>query len=116
MRKNDFREADAQLGHQQKNFCQASLQYVAEIQAVQERIKFEFVETLSSFLYEWLSFYHVGYVIHKDFCDFYDGINTKVQKAKENFVTTQAEAKELKDKMLISHMKNAVIFKFLLLY
>ncbi len=60
MRKNDFREADAQLDMQKHNFHQASLQYVAQIQSVQERMKFEFVETLSSFIYKWLSFYHIG--------------------------------------------------------
>uniref|UniRef100_A0A0N4Z2K5 Rho GTPase-activating protein 26 n=1 Tax=Parastrongyloides trichosuri TaxID=131310 RepID=A0A0N4Z2K5_PARTI len=59
VRKNDFREADAQLGLQQRNFGDASLQYVAEIQSVQERMKFELVETLGNFLYSWLTFYHV---------------------------------------------------------
>jgi hypothetical protein len=108
VRKNDFREADAQLGAQQRAFCQASLQYVSEIQTVQERIKFEFVETLSSFLYSWLSFYHVGHVIHEDFKPFLNGIKVKVQKAKESFEATQAEAEELKHKMLVSHLKNAV--------
>ncbi|KAK0417114.1 hypothetical protein QR680_012838 [Steinernema hermaphroditum] len=108
VRKNDFREADAQLGLQQRAFCQASLQYVAEIQAVQERMKFEFVETLSSFLYSWLTFYHVGHVIHEDFKPFLDGVQVKVQKAKENFETTQAEAEVLKQKILASHIKNAV--------
>lgn len=96
------------MGKQQKTFCQASLQYVAEIQAIQERIKFEFVETLSSFLYNWLSFYHVGHMIHQDFSGRYNDINGKVQKAKENFETTLVEADELKRKMLALHMKNAV--------
>ncbi|KAK5982917.1 Rho GTPase-activating protein 26 [Trichostrongylus colubriformis] len=80
MRKNDFREADAQLDIQQHSFCKASLQYVAEIQSVQERMKFEFVETLSSFLYSWLTFYHVGHVIHEDFKPFLDGVQDRVQK------------------------------------
>ncbi|KAK6038590.1 hypothetical protein COOONC_23905 [Cooperia oncophora] len=83
MRKNDFREADAQLDIQQHSFCKASLQYVAEIQSVQERMKFEFVETLSSFLYSWLTFYH----------------------AKESYMATIAEAEELKEKMLKAHAK-----------
>ncbi|VDM98273.1 unnamed protein product [Thelazia callipaeda] len=59
-RKNDFKEADAQLDMQQRNFCNCSLDYVTAIQAVQERMKFEFVETLCSFVYSWLTFYHVG--------------------------------------------------------
>ncbi|KAH7731803.1 rho GTPase-activating protein 26 [Aphelenchoides avenae] len=106
--KTDFREADAQLGAQQRTFCQASLQYVSEVQSVQERLKFEFVETLSSFLYGWLSFYHVGHVIHEDFKPFLNGIKMKVQKAKESFEATQVEAEELKQKMLAAHFRNTV--------
>uniref|UniRef100_A0AAF5DE37 Rho GTPase-activating protein 26 n=1 Tax=Strongyloides stercoralis TaxID=6248 RepID=A0AAF5DE37_STRER len=108
VRKNDFREADAQLGLQQRNFGDASLQYVAEIQAVQERMKFELVETLGSFLYSWLTFYHVGHVIQEDFKPFLDGIQIKVQKAKENFRQTKEETEELKKKMLNSFIRNAV--------
>ncbi|KAI1729033.1 BAR domain of APPL family domain-containing protein [Ditylenchus destructor] len=108
VRKNDFREADAQLGLQQRTFCQASMQYVSEILTVHERVKFEFVETLSSFIFGWLSFYHIGNVIHEDFREVYNGINSKVQKAKESFEATQAETEELKRKMLITHMRNAV--------
>lgn len=59
-RKNDFKEADAQLGMQQRNFWKYSLDYVTAIQELHERMKFECVETLSSFLYSWLTFYHVG--------------------------------------------------------
>ncbi|KAK6742410.1 hypothetical protein RB195_009965 [Necator americanus] len=105
VRKNDFREADAQLDIQQHSFCKASLQYVAEIQSVQERMKFEFVETLSSFLYSWLTFYHVGHVIHEDFKPFLDGVQDRVQKTKESYMATIAEAEELKEKMLKTHTK-----------
>lgn len=110
VRKSDFSDADMQLEVQQKNFCQASLQYVTEIQSVQERIKFEFVETLSSFLYNLLSFYHIGHMIHKDFSSTYNEINHRVKNTKDNFETTQAEATELRKKMLVSHLRlNAVI-------
>ncbi|EYB87146.1 hypothetical protein Y032_0267g738 [Ancylostoma ceylanicum] len=105
VRKNDFREADAQLDIQQHSFCKASLQYVAEIQSVQERMKFEFVETLSSFLYSWLTFYHVGHVIHEDFKPFLDGVQDRVQKTKDSYMATIAEAEELKEKMLKTHTK-----------
>lgn len=71
-------------------------------------MKFEFVETLSSFLYGWLSFYHVGHVIHEDFKPFLNGIKMKVQKAKESFEATQVEAEELKQKMLAAHFRNTV--------
>ncbi|CAD6188223.1 unnamed protein product [Caenorhabditis auriculariae] len=106
LRKNDFREADANLDIQQYNFWNASLQYVSEIQSVQERMKFEFVETLSSFLYSWLTFYHVGHVIHEDFKPFLDNVQVKVQKTRESYQATIAEAEGLKEKILKSHAKS----------
>ncbi|VIO92538.1 Rho-GTPase-activating, putative [Brugia malayi] len=107
-RKNDFKEADAQLDMQQRNFCSCSLDYVTAIQAVQERMKFEFVETLCSFVYSWLTFYHVGHVTHEDFKPFLSEVQSKVQKAKESFEETKEYYVQLKDKMLINHLKNAV--------
>ncbi|PAV81995.1 hypothetical protein WR25_00632 [Diploscapter pachys] len=106
-RRSDFREADATLDLQQQAFCRASLQYVAEIQSVQERMKFEFVETLSSFLYSWLSFYHVGHVIHQDFKPFLAGVQEKVHKTKESYHATKLEADKLKERMLKTHTKIA---------
>lgn len=63
------------------------------------------METLSSFLYNWLSFYHIGHTIHKDFGETYNEINHRVKNTKDNFETTQAEAAELRKKMLTAHLK-----------
>ncbi len=41
-----FLQADASLEMEQRHFCQASLEYVFLLQEVQERKKFEFVETV----------------------------------------------------------------------
>uniref|UniRef100_A0A7E4WBF6 Rho GTPase-activating protein 26 n=1 Tax=Panagrellus redivivus TaxID=6233 RepID=A0A7E4WBF6_PANRE len=107
-RKTDFREADAQLGHQQKTFCQASLQYVSEIQSIQEHLKFAFVETLSTFLSHWMTFYKIGSDLNEKFRPQLSGVQQKVQKAKESYEATQAEANSLRQKMLATHMKTAV--------
>lgn len=45
-------QADATLEMEQRHFCQASLEYVFLLQEVQERKKFEFVETVSRLLQE----------------------------------------------------------------
>uniref|UniRef100_A0A8R1YCM9 Rho GTPase-activating protein 26 n=1 Tax=Pristionchus pacificus TaxID=54126 RepID=A0A8R1YCM9_PRIPA len=102
---DDFREADAQLEMQQHNFCQASLQYVEEVQNVQERMKFEFVETMVNFIYSSLSFFYVGYVVHEDTKPLIDNVKVHLQKACESFKTTQSEAEELKKKILKTHTK-----------
>ncbi|VDM70737.1 unnamed protein product [Strongylus vulgaris] len=60
IKNSDFREADAQMERQRQCFWNSSLQYVTAIQSLQEKMKFEFVETLTTFLYDWLNFYHVG--------------------------------------------------------
>ena len=55
---NVLQEADATLEMAERHFCQASLEYVFLLQEVQERKKFEFVETLLGFMFGWLTFYH----------------------------------------------------------
>lgn len=107
-RRNDFKEADAQLDMQQRNFCKCSLDYVTAIQSVQERMKFEFVEPLSSFLYSWLTFYHIGHVTHEDFKPFLSEVQSNVQKAKQSFEETKEYYTQLNQKMLTNHLKNAV--------
>lgn len=50
----------------------------------------------------------IGHVIQEDFKPFLDGIQIKVQKAKENFRQTKEETEELRKKMLNSFIRNAV--------
>ena len=59
-KKNDatLQEADAVLDMERRAFYSASMDYVLMLQKVQEKKKFEFVETLLRFMYAWLTFYH----------------------------------------------------------
>ncbi|KRZ92716.1 Rho GTPase-activating protein 10 [Trichinella sp. T8] len=99
-KRNDFKEADTALEAEQRQFYRASLDYVCVLQSVQERMKFEFVENLSSFLYSLLTFYHVGHVIHEDFKPYLDHVKYRVQKAKESYYATERETEEFRKKML----------------
>ncbi|XP_003367885.1 Rho GTPase-activating protein 10, partial [Trichinella spiralis] len=99
-KRNDFKEADTALEAEQRQFYRASLDYVCVLQSVQERMKFEFVENLSSFLYSLLTFYHVGHVIHEDFKPYLDHVKYRVQKAKESYYATELETEEFRKKML----------------
>uniref|UniRef100_A0A915HI90 Rho GTPase-activating protein 26 n=1 Tax=Romanomermis culicivorax TaxID=13658 RepID=A0A915HI90_ROMCU len=96
VRRTDFKEADAALEMEQRHFYQASLDYVFVLQSVQELMKIDFVETISSFLYSWFTFYHVGHVLHEDFKPYLDNVQKRVQKAKDSFLATQQETEELK--------------------
>ncbi|CAF4463049.1 unnamed protein product, partial [Adineta steineri] len=53
-----FQEADANLQMQTKKFREETLEYVFLLQQVQERKKFDFVETLLALMLNFLSFYH----------------------------------------------------------
>lgn len=50
----------------ERDFCQASLEYVFQLQAVQERKKFELVETLLGFVFGWWTFHHTAHDVHVD--------------------------------------------------
>lgn len=50
----------------ERDFCQASLEYVFQLQAVQERKKFELVETLLVFVFGWWTFHHTAHDVHAD--------------------------------------------------
>lgn len=59
-------QADAAMDMAERDFCQASLEYVFQLQAVQERKKFELVETLLGFVFGWWTFHHTAHDIHAD--------------------------------------------------
>lgn len=92
--------ADANLGMEQRHFVQASLEYILKLQEVQERKKFEFVETILSFMYGWLTFYHQGHEVAKDFKSFMTDLQVRLQRTRDNYNATQYEAENLMLKML----------------
>ncbi|KAL2711964.1 rho GTPase-activating protein 26 isoform X1 [Vespula squamosa] len=96
---NVLQEADATLEMAKRHFCQASLEYVFLLQEVQERKKFEFVETLLSFMFGWLTFYHQGHEVAKDFKPYMTELQLKIQKTRENFLATRDKTESLMNKM-----------------
>lgn len=98
-------QADASLGMLEREYLRESLSYVLAIQDVQERIKFEFVETLLGFMSGWMVFYHWGHDTAVEAREYMTDLQHKVQKTRENFDETQAKAEELKSKYMDSKMK-----------
>ncbi|CAG5079486.1 Similar to ARHGAP26: Rho GTPase-activating protein 26 (Gallus gallus) [Cotesia congregata] len=96
---NVLQEADATLDMAERHFCQASLEYVFLLQEVQERKKFEFVETLLGFMFGWLTFYHQGHEVAKDFKPYMTELQLKIQKTRENFLATRDKTESLMNKM-----------------
>ncbi|XP_066999025.2 rho GTPase-activating protein 26 isoform X2 [Anabrus simplex] len=95
-----LKEADAALAMEQRHFVQASLEYVFLLQEVQERKKFEFVETLLGFMYGWLTFYHQGHEVANDFKPIMNELQQKLQKTRANFEATRDQTELLMKKIL----------------
>ncbi|XP_047498857.1 rho GTPase-activating protein 26-like isoform X3 [Penaeus chinensis] len=95
-----LQEADASVEMEQRHFVHASLDYVFLLQEVQERKKFEFVETLLSYMYGWLTFYHQGHEVFNDCSPYMRDLQVRVQRTRENFLATRQESVSLKNKML----------------
>ncbi|XP_042218707.1 rho GTPase-activating protein 10-like isoform X4 [Homarus americanus] len=95
-----LQEADASVEMEQRHFVHASLDYVFLLQEVQERKKFEFVETLLSYMYGWLTFYHQGHEVFNDCNPYMRDLQVRVQRTRENFEATRQESVQLKNKML----------------
>ncbi|CAN8033021.1 unnamed protein product, partial [Ixodes persulcatus] len=97
-----LKEAFAVLEMEKRHFFKASLEYVLMLQKVQERKKTEFVETILRFMYGWLTFYHQGHEVAKEFNSFNTDLQVRLQKAstRENFEATHCEAEHLMQKML----------------
>ncbi|KAK7602050.1 hypothetical protein V9T40_009491 [Parthenolecanium corni] len=95
-----LQEADASLEMEQRHFCQASLEYVFLLQEVQERKKFEFVETLLSFMFGWFTFYHQGHEVAEDFKPYMRELQLRIQKTRDNFNATRDKTESLMKKML----------------
>ena len=53
-----YQEADAVIDMEQRALYSASMDYVLMLHKIQEKKKFEFVETLLRFMYAWLTFYY----------------------------------------------------------
>ncbi|XP_025424080.1 rho GTPase-activating protein 26 isoform X3 [Sipha flava] len=90
-----LQEADATLEMEQRHFCQASLEYVFLLQEVQERKKFEFVETMLGFMFSWLTFYHQGHEVNEDFKPYMRELQFRIQKKSlETSVNNQKVTRE----------------------
>ncbi|XP_047515535.1 rho GTPase-activating protein Graf [Pieris napi] len=97
---NVFQEADAALEMAERDFCQASLEYVFQLQAVQEREKFELVETLLGFVFGWWTFHHTAHDVHHDAEPLVRDLQLRIQRTRSNFEETSKQTESLMKKMM----------------
>ncbi|XP_046970846.1 rho GTPase-activating protein Graf-like isoform X2 [Vanessa cardui] len=97
---NVFQEADAAMDMAERDFCQASLEYVFQLQAVQERKKFELVETLLGFVFGWWTFHHTAHDVHADAEPLVRDLQLRIQRTRSNFEETSKQTESLMKKMM----------------
>ncbi|XP_028166814.1 rho GTPase-activating protein 26-like [Ostrinia furnacalis] len=97
---NVFQEADAAMDMAERDFCQASLEYVFQLQAVQERKKFELVETLLGFVFGWWTFHHTAHDVHADAEPRVRDLQLRIQRTRSNFEETSKQTESLMKKMM----------------
>ncbi|XP_038055664.1 rho GTPase-activating protein 26-like isoform X3 [Patiria miniata] len=99
-KETSLQEADAALELERRDFHRESLMYARILQEVQEKKKFEFVETLLGFMYSWLTFYHQGHEVARDFKPYMTELQYKLQNIRTGFDMTKQEAETLMNKMM----------------
>ncbi|GBP86841.1 Rho GTPase-activating protein 26 [Eumeta japonica] len=97
---NVFQEADAGMEMAERDFCAASLEYVFLLQAVQERKKFELVETLLGFVFGWWTFHHQAHEVHNDAEPLVRDLQLRIQRTRTNFEETSKQTESLMKKMM----------------
>ncbi|XP_060806169.1 rho GTPase-activating protein Graf [Amyelois transitella] len=97
---NVFQEADAAMEMAERDFCLASLEYVFQLQAVQERKKFELVETLLGFVFGWWTFHHTAHDVHADAEPRVRDLQLRIQRTRSNFEETSKQTESLMKKMM----------------
>lgn len=97
---NVFQEADAAMDMAERDFCQASLEYVFQLQAVQERKKFELVETLLGFVFGWWTFHHTAHDVHADAEPRVRDLQLRIQRTRSNFDEMSKQTESLMKKMM----------------
>lgn len=84
-RERVYIQADAALDMAERDLCQASLEYVFLLRAVQERRKFELVETLLGFVFGWWTFYHQAHEVHLEGQAAARDLQLRIQRTRDAF-------------------------------
>ncbi|XP_078324308.1 rho GTPase-activating protein 26-like isoform X2 [Crassostrea virginica] len=97
---NTLQEADATLEMEFRNFRECSMKYVLKLQEVQERKKFDFVETILAFMYSLFTFYHQGFDASNELSESSMYLQKILQKTRESFESQKEYTESLMFKML----------------
>ncbi|KAG2463968.1 OPHN1 protein, partial [Polypterus senegalus] len=92
-------EADVQLDKERLNFYEASVEYVYQIQQVQDRKKFDVVEPVLAFLHSLFTLNNLTVEMSQDFMPYKQQLQLSLQNTRNRFESTQEEMEELMKRM-----------------
>nr|XP_023689956.1 oligophrenin-1 isoform X1 [Paramormyrops kingsleyae] len=94
-----LQEADEQLDKERLNFYESSVEYVYQIQQVQDRKKFDVVEPVLAFLQSLLTLNNLTFETTQDFMPYKQELQLSLQNTRNHFESTREEMEELMKRM-----------------
>ncbi|XP_075691758.1 oligophrenin-1 isoform X4 [Rhinoderma darwinii] len=94
-----LQEADLQVDKEKQNFYESSLEYVYQIQEVQESKKFSVVEPVLAFLHCLFTSNSLTFELTQDFLPYKQQLQLSLQNTRNHFSSTREELEDLKKRM-----------------
>ncbi|XP_026067757.1 oligophrenin-1-like [Carassius auratus] len=94
-----LQEADEQLEKERQTFYESSIEYVFQIQHVQDRKKFDVVEPVLAFLQSILTLNDLTVEMTQDFLPYKQELQLSLQNTRNHFESTREEMEELMKRM-----------------
>ncbi|XP_069468619.1 oligophrenin-1 [Ambystoma mexicanum] len=94
-----LQEADIQLDKERQNFYESSIEYVYQIQEVQESKKFNIVEPVLAFLHCLFTSNNLTFELTQDFLPYKQQLQLSLQNTRNHFTSTRDEMEDLKKRM-----------------
>ncbi|NXQ36968.1 OPHN1 protein, partial [Alaudala cheleensis] len=91
--------ADLQVDKERHNFFESSLEYVYQIQEVQESKKFSIVEPVLAFLHSLFTYNNLTVELTQDFLPYKQQLQLSLQNTRNHFTSTREELEDLKKRM-----------------
>uniref|UniRef100_A0A671LLA7 Oligophrenin-1-like n=1 Tax=Sinocyclocheilus anshuiensis TaxID=1608454 RepID=A0A671LLA7_9TELE len=94
-KETQLQEADEQLDKERQTFYESSIEYVYQIQQVQDRKKFDVVEPVLAFLQSVLTLNNLTVEMTQDFLPYKQELQLSLQNTRNHFESTREEMEEL---------------------
>ncbi|KAB5522794.1 hypothetical protein PHYPO_G00163510 [Pangasianodon hypophthalmus] len=98
-KETQLQEADEQLEKERQMFYESSVEYVYQIQQVEDRKKFDIVEPVLAFLQSILTLNNLTVEMTQDFLPYKQELQLSLQNTRNHFESTREEMEELMKRM-----------------